>query len=231
MNMKTIGLIGGTTWVSTLEYYRIINEEINARLGKQNTGKILLYSVNFQEVLDLQKNKDMPGLLSMILNAADDIINARAECVLLCANTMHRFAPEVIDHIQVPLIHIAEETGKIINEAGLRKIGLLGTKITMEEDFYKSILGDMGIEAIIPEADDRDFVNKIIFAELAYDIFKDTTRDRLLKIIAHLHKQGAEGIILGCTELPLIIKPGDTNIQLFDTLKIHATAAVDFALK
>jgi len=229
--MKTIGLIGGTTWVSTLEYYRIINEEINARLGKQNTGKILLYSVNFQEVLDLQKNKDLPGLLSMILNAADDIINARAECVLLCANTMHRFAPEVIDHIPVPLIHIAKETGRKINDAGLRKIGLLGTKITMEEDFYKSILGGMGIETIVPEADDRDFINKIIFAELARDIFKDTTRDRLIKIIAHLHKQGAEGIILGCTELPLIIKPGNTNIQLFDTLKIHATAAVDFALK
>ena len=229
--MKTIGLIGGTTWVSTVDYYKIINSETNRRLGKNNSARIIMYSVNFQDAIDLMSKKDFEGLKQMLFKASDILVSGGAECLLLCANTMHKYADDVQQHAGLPLVNIADETARKIKEKGISKIGLLGTKITMSEPFYKERLAAYGIETLVPGEEQQDFVNRIIFNELGKEVFKPETKTELINIIGGLQSKGAEGVIMGCTEIPLILKQGDADIPLFDTLTIHSMAAVDFSLQ
>lgn len=229
--MKTIGLLGGTGWVSTIEYYRIINREVNKRLGGYNFPRCILYSINHGDVIEYNKKGDMEGLYAMLFNAAHKLIDAGADFILLCANTTHMFADKLSGEIPVPLIHIGEATAKEIKRQNLSKVGLLGTKATMEQDFIKSKLKDVNIEAIIPDANDREFINNSILNELIKDIFTDETRNEFKKIIQRLQLKGAEGVILGCTEIPLLIKQEDIEIPVLDTTLIHSLEAVDFALE
>lgn len=228
--MKTVGLIGGTTWVSTHEYYRLINEITNKRLGGLNASKCLIHSFNFDEIARLQKSNETEQLYQKIENAAKGLINSGASCIALCANTMHIYADQLNHNINVPIIHIAEATAKTIIESGITEVGLLGTRYTMEMNFYTSILENQGIVVHIPSLPERDFIHDCIFNELAKDIFTEESRNRFLKIINELGAEGAKGIILGCTEIPLLIQQNHTKLPLFDTLDIHATAIVDFAL-
>jgi len=236
--LKTIGLIGGTSWVSTQEYYRIINQETNKRLGGASSSKCVLYSVNFAEILDLQNKNDQKALYKLILNAGKSLIKAGAEGVALCANTMHRYAEPFQQDVGVPLIHIAEATAKQISLAGLNKVGLLGTGITMNLDtgitmnldFYAKTLKSHGITTLVPNDKDRIYINSKIFDELVYDRFLPETKSGFLQIMNRLTEVGAEGIIMGCTEIPLLINQNDTDLKLFDTLEIHAKAIVDFSL-
>jgi aspartate racemase len=229
--LKTIGLVGGTGWVSTVEYYKIINEEVNKRLGGMEAAKCILYSLNYGEVDSLNKENDTEGIFSLISNAADKLLAAGVDCILLCANTMHQYAPKLEKKINVPLIHIAQATGKAIKSRGFSKVGLLGTRQTMEMDFYKSKLKEENIDVITPEKDDRDFIQNTISNELLKNIFWDESRERFIRIMEQLRSNGAEGIILGCTEIPLLIQQKHSALPLFNTLEIHSLAAVDFALK
>jgi aspartate racemase len=228
--MKTIGLIGGTGWISTIEYYRIINKEINNRLGKHNFAKCILYSLNHGDIIEFNKQGDMNGVYCLLLNAANKLISAGAECIVLCANTTHMFADKLQKEIPVPLIHIGEATANEIKKQNLSKVGLLGTKATMEQDFFKSKLTRKNIEVIIPDSSDREFINNSIINELIKDIFSEKTRQQFLRIIINLQSRGAEGVVLGCTEIPLLIKQKDVEIPVFDTTFIHSLAAVEFAL-
>jgi aspartate racemase len=228
--MKTLGLIGGTTWLSTVDYYKIINRLTNEKLGGGNSAKLLLYSLNFEDLRVLTETNNWEQIGKNLIDIAKNLENAGAECIVLCANTPHLFAHEVQQQIKIPILHIAEATAKEIVKQKIKTVGLLGTKPTMEQPFYKNILLKYGIETIIPDEDSRDFIHKTIFDELGNEIFKEETKIKYLEIINQLQKEGAEGIILGCTEIPMLIKPEDCNIITFDTLKIHAEFAVDFAL-
>lgn len=228
--MKTVGLIGGTTWVSTQEYYKLINEITNKRLGSLHSSKCLIHSFNFDEIARLQRNNETGRLYQKIENAAKGLINSGASSIALCANTMHIYADQLSQNISVPIIHIAKATAKTINETGIKEVGLLGTKYTMEMNFYTAILESQGIVAHIPKASQREFIHDCIFNELAKDIFTEESRNRFLKIMEELRAEGARGIILGCTEIPLLIQQSHTELPLFNTLDIHANAIVDFAL-
>jgi aspartate racemase len=228
--MKTIGLIGGVSWVSTLDYYRIINSEVNKRLGAGNGAKMFISSLNYEEVIQLNK-KDPEQLLGIVLDHARKIEKAGADCLLFGANTMHRFAKEVQAGLNIPLIHIAEETGKEIAKKGFKIVSLLGTKFTMEMDFFKDKLSEKGIKAVIPETEERDFIHETIFGELGRSEFKPETRERYVAIIEGMNKKGCEAAILGCTEIPMLVKTKDTAVPLLDTTEIHALAAVNFALR
>lgn len=228
--MKTIGFIGGISWLSSIDYYRIINEQINQRLGGVEAGRIILYSVNFGEVKALTLQDDWDALARMVSDAARKLQNAGADCLLIGANTMHKIAGEVQKAISVPLIHIAQVTAAAVQSAGIKKVALLGTRYTMEFDFYPEKLREYGIDTIIPESDDREYVNASIYNELGKGIFTDAMREQYKKIIGRLADKGAEGVILGCTEIPMLIKQADSPIPVFDTTWLHATAAVNFAL-
>ncbi|RPH30089.1 MAG: aspartate/glutamate racemase family protein [Bacteroidales bacterium] len=229
--MRKIGLIGGTGWVSTLEYYRLINRMVNARLGGLNSAQCLLYSFNYAEIATLNQSNDHEGVLRMVTDAAKRLEIAGVDCIALCANTLHFYADDLQAKISKPIIHIATATANEIRAKGLSKVGLLGTRMTMEEDFYKTRLSESGIEAIVPDDRGRAFVHRTIFNELIKDIFLDKTRAQLIDIIKKLQVQGAEGIILGCTEIPLLINQSDTNVTLFNTLEIHAKAIAEFAVE
>jgi aspartate racemase len=226
--MKTLGLIGGTTWVSTQDYYKHINKEVNRLLGGHNAAKLILYNLNFHEVVKLQDSKDFDGLKKLLTDAGSILQKAGVDGIMLCANTMHKYADAVTGITGLPLVHIADETAAEINKSGFKTAGLLGTKTTMEEPFYKERLKKHGITAIVPDEKDQVFLHRAIFDELGKDIFKDETRQEILRIMTGLYQRGAEGIILGCTEIPLIIKPEHTSIPLFDTLLIHARAGARF---
>jgi aspartate racemase len=230
--MKTIGLIGGTGWVSSIEYYQFINREINRRLGGQQAARCILWSFNYGEidVLVNQKN-DLEGVYKMVRNAAEKLESCGADCILLCANTLHMYAERLRTEINIPLIHIAEATASEITKAGLRKVAVLGTKFTMEKDFYRSKLAESVIEMMIPGNEDRDFIHNAILGELLKNILKPETKARFLEIINNLILNGAEGIVLGCTEIPLLIKQEDVAMPVFDTTFIHSKAAVDFAIE
>jgi aspartate racemase len=228
--MKTIGLVGGTGWISTAEYYRIINEEVNRRLGGMNFARCVLYSLDYGEIDELQKRKNPEGICSLLLDASKKLVSAGAECVLLCANTMHMYAERVQETIPVPLIHIAAATARQIKKRNLKTVGLLGTKMTMEQDFYKKRLNQEGITVLIPEQEERAFIHRTIDSELLKGVFLRESKDRFLEIIRRLQSRGAEGIVLGCTEIPLLIKQEDLDFPLFNTTVIHSLAAVDFAL-
>jgi aspartate racemase len=228
--MKTIGLIGGLTWLSSLDYYRMLNEMVNERKGGVEAGKIILYSVNFAEIKTLTETDQWDKIEELISAAAKKVELAGADCILLGANTMHKIADAVQSAVNIPLIHIAEETAKEIGQRGLKKVALLGTKYTMQLDFYKNKLAEKGITTLIPGEEDIQYINGAIYNEMGKGIFLPATKDRFKEITTALEEQGAEGVILGCTEIPILIKQSDVTIPVFDTTRIHAQAAVDFAL-
>lgn len=228
--MKTIGMIGGTGWPSTLEYYRIINQETNRRLGGLNSAKIMLSSFNYAEIDLLNKKDDHAGVYKLVLDAAQRLKKASADFILICANTMHQYVDDLERETGLKIVHIADATAKEINKIGLSKIGLLGTKFTMEMDFYTKKLKEAGIDSTVPDMPERLFIHNAIMNELLKEEFKDETKAKFLNIIDDLERKGAKGIVLGCTEIPLLIKQTDVNLPVFNTLDIHAKAAVDFAL-
>lgn len=229
--MKTIGLVGGTSWVSSLDYYRLFNEITNQRLGGNEAAKIVLYSVNYGEIVKLTHAGNWDAIATIISDAAQNAEKAGADCVLLGANTMHHIAEKVQRSVTIPLIHIADVVGKAIREKGMQKVALLGTKYTMLFDFYKNKLGQYNIETMIPGADGIDFVNNAIYNELGKGKFLPETKRMFLQLIEELAGQGAQAVILGCTEIPMLIKQNDSVVPLLDTTFLHATAAVDFALQ
>jgi aspartate racemase len=225
--MKSIGLIGGLTYVSTIEYYRYINELANEKLGGNETIEIIMYSVNFGEIKVLTEAEDWKKISGIICKVAQTIEQGGASCLLIGANTMHKIADEVQAAIKIPVIHIAKAVAKAILKNGLKKVGLLGTRYTMQLGFYTDHLAKYGIETIIPDQEDIDFINYTIYNEFSKNIFLPKTKARYLKVISELKERGAEGIILGCTEIPLLLKQSDCDILLFDTAKIHSNAGVD----
>lgn len=227
--MKTIGLIGGTGWVSSVEYYHLINEGVNNRLGGMDFAKCILYSLNYGDIHRLQQ-KDRSLILPMIEDVAKKLVKSGSDGLALCANTLHMYYNHLSEKLDVPIIHIAEATAKEIKKKNFSKVGLLGTRQTMEGKFYSGVLKKNGIETLTPEKEDRIFINEKITTELFLLQFKDETRNGFLKIMNELTENGAEGIILGCTEIPLLIKSEHTHLPLFDTLEIHANAIVDFML-
>jgi aspartate racemase len=228
--MKTLGLIGGTTWHSTLEYYRAINTGVHAKLGGMHSARLVLYSVNFAELRPASDPTGWARIAAELTAIAQKLEASGAECVVLCANTPHMVADVVGRAIGVPIVHIADATGDAIAAAGLRTVGLLGTRPTMEEAFIKDRLAGRGITALVPEEADRGFIHETILDELGQGLFRPETRARYLSIMEGLRQRGAEGIILGCTEIPLLVKRDDFALPLFDTMELHAAAAVRFAL-
>jgi len=228
--MKTIGLVGGTTWYSTLDYYRYFNEMINETLGGDEAAKVIINSVNYGEIKKLTHLNDWKSISKIMCNAAKKAEEGGADCILLGANTMHNVAGDVEKVLKVPFIHIAHETAKEINKQGIDTIALLGTKYTMELDFFKDILTSYGIKTILPDEAGIEIINVAIYEELAKGIVLDNTKKSFMEIIDRLAGQGADGVIMGCTEIPLLIKSPDCPLPLFDTTKIHARAAVNFAL-
>ncbi len=228
--MKTLGLIGGISWVSTADYYRYINEGINQRLGGLHFARCIIHSFSYADIKDRADSGDMAGVGDMLTAAAVNLKNSGAEGIVICANTMHMFTDKVEAATGLPVVHIADATAQKIVQAQLKTIGLLGTKPTMEKDFYKAKLAQYGIKSLIPDEADRDFIHETIFYELGKGIVTAATKQRYLTIIADLIQQGAEGIILGCTEIPLLINQADVAAPVFDTTLIHANAAIDFAL-
>ena len=230
--MKVIGLIGGMSWESTAEYYRIINETVKERLGGHHSAKIMLYSVNFSELVKLQLEGRWQEATEFMCEAARRVELGGAECILICTNTMHKMAAEVQRAVMIPLLHIADATAMEIKKKGIKRVALLGTKYTMEEEFYKGRLrAKYGFEVLIPPEEDRNILNQIIYDELCLGKVEGESKKLFVQIIGGLENQGAEGVILGCTEISLLIKQKDSPLELFDTTAIHARAAVDFVLE
>ncbi|GKU84470.1 aspartate/glutamate racemase family protein [Niallia sp. NCCP-28] len=228
--MKTIGLIGGLSWESTADYYRLINTFIKEELGGLHSAKCQIYSFNFEEIVSLQKSGNWEKATELMINAGKTLENAGAELIVICTNTMHKMASEVQAALSVPLIHIADAAAKDITHHGLKKVGLLGTKFTMEQDFYKEKLAQWEISTIIPNETDRQIIHDIIFNELCQGKFLFESKEKYKKIMNKLREAGAEGIILGCTEIPLLITEEDIDIPLFNTTYLHAKEASASAL-
>ncbi|MDR7210878.1 aspartate/glutamate racemase family protein [Flavobacterium piscis] len=229
--MKKIGLIGGISWVSTSDYYKLINLGINEKLGGLNFSECLVYSFNYADIKKNNDANDWDSTFKMLLKGCEFLKSGGAEAIVLCANTMHLIADKLQKEIDLPIIHIAAVTAVEIQKKEIRKVGLLGTKFTMELDFFKDKLADKGIETIIPISEnDKDFIHYTIFEELGRNLVTDETKKRYLEIANELIKNGAEGIVLGCTEIPLVIKADDLSVPVFDTTLIHANSAIDFQL-
>jgi aspartate racemase len=232
IDMKTIGLLGGMTWHSTVEYYRLINRGVQERLGGNSSARCILYSVEFGEVESLQETGGWEALNGFMAEAARRIEQAGADFLLICANTMHRTAPAVEAAISIPLLHIGDAAAAAVCEQGLHAVGLLGTRFTMEQDFYRDRLEQRyGLRVLVPEEEERTVINEIIYRELGRGIILDASRSAYLSVIRNLQLRGAEGVILGCTEIPLLVRSGDYPLPLFDTTALHAAAAVEWALK
>jgi aspartate racemase len=230
--LKTIGLIGGMTWHSTVDYYRLINEGVQRRLGGSSSARCVLYSVEFAEFERLQKAGDWERLARLMVDAALKVEAAGADLLIICANTMHRAADAITSAVAIPLIHIVDAAAAEIRKGHLKTVGLLGTRYTMEMEFYRNRLEKKhGLRVIIPDEPDRTRVHNIIYAELTVGLLKESSRSEYLGVIEKLRARGAEGVILGCTEIPLLVKPGDASIPLFDTTALHAQAAVEAALR
>jgi len=230
--MKAIGLIGGMSWESTVEYYRLINESVKERRGGLHSAKCVLYSVDFAEVEGLQRRGQWPQAAQLLVGAAQSVEKAGADFVVICTNTMHKVADAVQARIGVPLLHIADATAEKVKQADIRRVGLLGTRFTMEDDFYRGRLtGQFGLEVIIPDPKDRETVHRVIYEELCVGTIRPESRAQIAGIMSRLVQMGAEGIILGCTELGLLIGAEDCDVPLFDTTRVHALAAVEYALK
>ncbi|QDP41508.1 aspartate/glutamate racemase family protein [Radiobacillus deserti] len=229
--MKTIGLIGGMSWESSVEYYRIINEEVKRRLGGLHSAKCLLYSVDFDEIERYQADGDWESAGKVLGEVAVSLEKAGADFIVICTNTMHKVVHDLEERITIPVLHIADATAKEIKETRIKTVGLLGTKYTMEQDFYKSRIEANGIKVIVPEKEDRNLVNKVIYEELCLGQIKPSSKSYYQSVIQNLVHAGAEGIILGCTEIGLLVKPEGSEVPLFDTTVIHAMEAVHAALK
>jgi aspartate racemase len=229
-SMKTIGLVGGLTWYSSIDYYRFFNQLVNERCGGDEAAQVILNSVNYGEIKRLTQAGDWKGISAIICSAARNAEKAGADCILLGANTMHHIAEDVAAAVTIPLLHIADATAKAIQAKGLKTVALLGTKYTMQFDFFKNKLASRGITTLIPDEEGVEALNTFIYQELGKGIFLPETKKQFLIVIDQLVRQGAEGVILGCTEIPLLIKQEDCPVPVFDTTLLHATAAVDFVL-
>lgn len=229
--MKTIGLLGGMSWESTTSYYKAINEGVKQALGGFHSAKICMYSVDFDEIEKLQTKGDWPATAEILSRAARSIEAGGADFLIICTNTMHKVAPEIGSTVSIPILHIADATAEKLLADRVKRVGLLGTRFTMEQDFYKGRLTDkFGIDVIVPDTEQRDTVHKIIFSELCLGKISNRSRERYLKIINDLHAKGAEAVILGCTEIALLVQQKHTPVPLYDTTEIHAAQAVKFAL-
>ncbi len=229
--MKTIGMIGGMSWESSLEYYRIVNETVKLRLGGLHSAQCLLYSVDFAEIERLQHAARWDEAGQVMAEAAQRLERGGADFIVLCTNTMHKLAPAIEAAVRIPMLHIADPTAEAIRAAGITRIGLLGTAFTMEQDFYRGRLSEkFGLDVLIPEADERAIVHRVIYEELVLGIVKDESRAAYRRIIDHLVERGAQGIILGCTEIMLLIAPDDCPVPSFDTTTLHAVAAAEMAI-
>ena len=230
--MKTIGMIGGMSWESSIEYYRIVNEAVKERLGDLHSAKSVMVSVDFAEIEKLQREGRWEQATRAMVAAARSVEAGGADFLIICTNTMHKMAEEVQQAIGIPLLHIADATAKVINAQGLQRVGLLGTRFTMEEDFYRGRLVEkFHLGVLIPEAADREIVHRVIYDELVLGKIQPASKAEYLRIVAGLAEAGAEGIILGCTEIGLLISQADSRLPLFDTTRIHALAAVEYALQ
>ena len=228
--MKIIGLLGGMSWESTIPYYRIINEEIKNKLGGLHSAKIVLYSVEFDEIERCQSSGDWEKSGEILGRAARGLEAAGADFLLICTNTMHRVAPQVAAMVHIPIVHIADATADELEKRRVRKVGLLGTKYTMTQDFYKQKLIGRGIDVVIPDGEDIDAVNEIIFRELCVGEIRESSRRRFQEIIDRLKEKGAEAVILGCTEIGLLVRPSESSLPVVDTTEIHAKRAAEMAL-
>jgi aspartate racemase len=230
--MKTIGMIGGMSWESSIEYYRIINEAVKEQLGNLHSAKSLMVSVDFAEIEVLQREGRWEEATQVMIDAARSVEAGGADFLIICTNTMHKMADKVQRSIGIPLLHIADATAEVVKTRGLRRVGLLGTRFTMEEDFYRGRLVEKhNLEVLIPEPVDREIVHRIIYNELVLGRIEPASKVEYLRIIDNLAEAGAEGIILGCTEIGLLVSQADSRLPLFDTTRIHALAAVQFALQ
>lgn len=223
--MKTIGLIGGMSWESTVTYYQIVNETIKHELGGLHSAKLVLYSVDFAEIEKCQAEGDWDKSADILSAPAQNLEKAGADFIVICTNTMHKVAPQIQSRIQIPIIHIAEATAEELKRHNIKKVALLGTKYTMTQDFYKAKLEGEGIEVLIPNEEDVETVNTVIYNELCLGIISEVSRKEYCRIIESIAGQGAQGVILGCTEIGLLIKQEDISLPVFDTTKIHATKA------
>ena len=229
--MKTIGLLGGMSWESTVEYYRLINEGIKSKLSGLHSAQIAMYSVDFEPIEQLQKSGEWESSGEILADAAKKIESAGADFLLICTNTMHKVAQQIEAAIQIPLIHIADATAEELIKNNMQSVGLLGTVFTMEQDFYKGRLQDkFGLNVVIPEKADREIVHKVIYQELCLGNVQTNSRNEYLRIIKDLSEQGAQAVILGCTEIGILVKQSDTEIKLLDTTAIHAQKAVEMAI-
>jgi len=230
--MKTIGLLGGMSWESSIEYYRIINERTNAKLGGLHSAKSLMISVDFAEVETLQHEDRWSEAASLLVDAGKSLENGGADFIVLCTNTMHKVAEEIQANVKIPFLHIVDPTAQLIKESGIQNIGLLGTRFTMEEEFYKGRLSQkFGLNVSVPNAQEREIIHRVIYDELVLGKIEPHSKAQYMDIMEQMVRRGAEGIILGCTEIGLLIHPEDSRVPLFDTTRIHAETAVDYALQ
>ncbi|WP_068621360.1 aspartate/glutamate racemase family protein [Paenibacillus tuaregi] len=229
--MKTIGLIGGMSWESSMLYYQIINERVKERRGGHHSAKSLLYSVDFQEIKDFQDQGDWTEATKVMIESAQKLEAGGADVIVICTNTMHKMAPEVANSVSIPLLHIADATAAKIVSDQIKKVALLGTAFTMEQEFYKGRLkSQFGLEVVVPDEADRAVIHEIIYQELCLGIVDEHSKKKYLDIIDRLIQKGAEAVILGCTEITMLISQEDCSIPVYDTTRLHAEAAVDFAL-
>ena len=230
--MKTIGLIGGMSWEASLLYYKIINETAKRRLGGLHSAKCILYSVDFQEIEELQHQNKWAELTDIMVNSAEKLQQGGADFIVICTNTMHKMANDIESRAGIKVLHIAEVTGEDILRQQIKKVGLLGTKFTMEQDFYKKVLREkFAVEVVVPDTEEREFVHGVIYNELCKGSIRSESKQQYIRIMNNLIAAGAEGIVLGCTEIPLLINQADMAVPVFDTTRIHAVAALEYALR
>ena len=229
--MKTIGLIGGMSWESTQTYYRLINQKMRDELGGLHSAKLVLYSVDFAEIETLQQQGDWDAAAEILSSAARSVESAGADFLVLCTNTMHKVAPQLERAVSIPLLHIADATARALREKRINSVGLLGTRFTMEQAFYRDRLEEHGIRVTVPDELQREHIHAVIFDELCRGEIRPDSKAAYLKVVGSLADRGAQGVILGCTEIGLLIQASDTEVQLFDTTEIHAEQAVQLALR
>ncbi|KAB0286843.1 aspartate/glutamate racemase family protein [Vibrio fortis] len=229
--MKTIGLLGGMSWESTASYYKALNEGVKSRLGGLNSAKVVLFSVNFDEIEKLQHQGKWDETAVLLSDAAESVEKAGADFLMICTNTMHKVVPEIESRISIPVLHIADATANVLQADGIEKVGLLGTRFTMEQDFYKGRLTDkFGMDVVVPSSEDQETVHTIIYDELCKGVIKEGSKQQYLAIIDKLYAEGAQAVILGCTEIALLVSQRDTQVPLYDTTEIHAKQGVEYAL-
>ncbi|MDQ0255895.1 aspartate racemase [Evansella vedderi] len=229
--MKTLGLIGGLSWESSTEYYRYINTFVKEERGGLNSAKCLMHSFNFAEIVEMQHNGEWEKATQTMVDAAKKLEECGAEAIVICTNTMHKMAEVIEENVKIPLIHIADATAVKIKEQDLVTVGLLGTNFTMKQDFYKKRLKKHGIDVIVPDEEDQQIVHNVIYEELCQGVIKESSKEAYLKILSRLADKGAQGVVLGCTEIPLLINQNDTSLPLFNTTYIHSKVAAEFATK